>query len=196
MWFEPIIWGLLVNAAKWSWGKTGICCSVAKSCLTPCDSIDTRLPCPALSPRVCSSSCSLSGDVIQPSHPLSPCSACPQSFPASGSSNQSILKEINPEYSWKDWCWSWNSFTLATWCKEPTHWKRPWCWERLKTGGEGDNRGWDDWMALPTQWTWVWANSRRWWRTGKPGMLQSMGFQRVRHDWVTEQQEYTYQWSL
>ena len=48
---------------------------------------------------------------------------------------------------WKDWCWSWNSNTLATWCEEPTHWKRPWCWERLKSGGEGDDRGWDDWMA-------------------------------------------------
>ena len=48
---------------------------------------------------------------------------------------------------WKDWCWSWSSSTLATWCKEPTHWKRPWCWERLKVGGEGDDRGWDGWMA-------------------------------------------------
>ena len=78
---------------------------------------------------------------------------------------------------WKDWCWSWSSNTLATWCKQPTHWKRPWCWERLKAGGEGDNRGWGGWMASPTQWTWVWASSRRWWRTGKPGELQSMGLQ-------------------
>ena len=101
-------------------------------------------------------------------------------------SNQSILKEISPEYSWKDWRWNWNSNTLATWCKEPTHWKRSWCWERLKTGGEGDDRGWDDWMALPTRWTWVWASSGTWWRTGKPGMLQFMGSQRVRHNWVTE----------
>ena len=52
-------------------------------------------------------------------------------------SNQSILKEINPEYHWKDWCWSWNSNSLATWCEEPTHLKRPWCWERLKAGGKG-----------------------------------------------------------
>ena len=74
-------------------------------------------------------------------------------------SNQSILKEISPKYSWKDWCWSWNSNTLATWCKEPTHWKRPWCWERLKTGGERDDRGWDGWLTLPIQWIWVWANS-------------------------------------
>ena len=69
-----------------------------------------------------------------------------------------------------------------------THWKRPWCWERLKAGGEGDNRGWGGWMASPTQWTWVWANSRKWWLTGKPGMLQSLGWQRVRHNWTTEQQ--------
>ena len=66
------------------------------------------------------------------------------------------------------------------------HWKRPWCWERLKAGGEGDNRGRDGWLALPTQWTWAWANSGSWWWTGKPGMLQSMGSQRVGHDWVTE----------
>ena len=56
---------------------------------------------------------------------------------------------------WKDWCWSWNSSTLATWCKELTHLKRPWCWERLKVGGEGDNRGWNGWMAAPTWCTWV-----------------------------------------
>ena len=70
-------------------------------------------------------------------------------------SNQSILKEISPEYSLEGWCWSWNSNTLARWCKELTHWKRPWCWERLKAGGGGDNRGWDGWMASLTQWTWV-----------------------------------------
>ena len=57
---------------------------------------------------------------------------------------------------WKDWCWSWNSNTLATWCEELTHLKRPWCWERLRAGGEGDNRGWDGWMASLTRWTWVW----------------------------------------
>ena len=58
-------------------------------------------------------------------------------------SNQSILKEINLNTHWKDWCWSWNSNNLGTWCKELTHWERPWCWERLKVGGEGDDRGWD-----------------------------------------------------
>ena len=55
---------------------------------------------------------------------------------------------------WKDWCWSWNSNTLATWWEELTHWKRPQCWERLKAGGEGDDRGWDGWMASLTRWTW------------------------------------------
>ena len=67
-----------------------------------------------------------------------------------GISNQSILKEINPEYSWKDWCWG--STTLATWCKELAYWKSPWCWERLRAGGGGE-RGWDGWMVSPTQWT-------------------------------------------
>ena len=74
-------------------------------------------------------------------------------------------------------CWNWSSNPLAAWCEELTHWKRPWCWERLKAGGEGDDRGWDGWMASPTQCTWVWASSGSWWWTGKPGMLQSMGSQ-------------------
>ena len=87
---------------------------------------------------------------------------------------------------WKDWCWSWNSSTLATWCQELTHLKRPWCWERLRAGGEGDDRGWDGWMASPTQWTWVWVNPRSWWWTERPGVLQFMGSQSIRHDWVTE----------
>ena len=87
---------------------------------------------------------------------------------------------------WKDWCWSWNSNTLTTWWIELTHWKRPWCWERLKAGGEGADRGWDGWMASPTRWTWVWASSRSWWWTGKPGVLQSKESQEVRHYWVTE----------
>ena len=85
---------------------------------------------------------------------------------------------------WKDWCWSSN--TLATWCEEPTPWKRPLYWERLKAGREGDNRGWDGWIASLTLWTWVWANSRSWWWTGRPGMLQSTGSQRIRHDWLIE----------
>ena len=67
--------------------------------------------------------------------------------------------------------------------------KRPWCRERLKAGGEGDDRGWDGWTASLTPWTWVWGSSRSWWWTDKPGMLQSMGLQRIRHDLTTEQQQ-------
>ena len=66
------------------------------------------------------------------------------------------------------------------------HWKRPWCWERLKVAGEGDDGGWDIWMASPTQCMWVWGSSRSWWWTGNPGVLQSMGSQRVGHNWSTE----------
>ena len=87
---------------------------------------------------------------------------------------------------WKGSCWSWNSNTLAICCEELTQWKRPWCWERLKAGGEGDSRGWDGWIASPSLWSWVWVCSGNWWWTRKPGMLQFMGLQRVRHDWVTE----------
>ena len=104
-----------------------------------------------------------------------------QGDPTSQSQRKSVLN-----IHWKDWCWSWNSNTLATWCEELTHWERPWCLERLKVEGEGDNREWDGWMASPTQRTWVWENSGSWWWTGRPGMLQFMGSQRVRHDWVTE----------
>ena len=73
--------------------------------------------------------------------------------------------------------------------KSQDHWKRSWCWEILRAGGKGNNRGWDGWMASLTQWTWVWISSGRWWRTGKPGMLQSTGSQRVGHNWATEQQQ-------
>ena len=76
--------------------------------------------------------------------------------------------------------------TLATWCEELTHWKRLWCWERLRAGGEGDDREWVGWMASPTQWTWVWVDSGSWWWTGRPGVLQFMVLQRVGHDWATE----------
>ena len=104
-----------------------------------------------------------------------------QGDPTSPSWRRSVLS-----VHWKDWCWSWNSNTLATWCEELIHWKRPWCWERLRAGGEGDDRGWDGWMASPTRWTWVWVNSGNWWWTGRPGVLWFMGSQRVRHNWVTE----------
>ena len=103
-------------------------------------------------------------------------------------SNQSILK-ISPACSLVlgvHWCWSGNSNTLATSCEELTHWKRSWCWEGLGAGEEGDDRGWDGWMASPTRWTWIWVNSRSWWMTGRPGMLWFMGLQRVGHDWGTE----------
>jgi len=82
--------------------------------------------------------------------------------------------------------WSWNSNTLATWFEELTYLKRPWYWDRLKAGGEGDDRGWDGWMASPTRWTWVWVNSGSWWKTGRPGVLQFMRSQRVGHHWATE----------
>ena len=104
-----------------------------------------------------------------------------QGDPTSQSQRKSVLNIHG-----KDWCWSWNSDTLATWSEKLTHWKRPWCWERLKAGGGGDDRGWGGWMASLTWWTWVWASSGSWRWTGKPGMLPSMGLQRVGHDWVTE----------
>ena len=104
-----------------------------------------------------------------------------QGDPTSPSWRRSVLG-----IHWKDWCWSWNSNTLATWCKERTHLKRPWCWERLRAGGEGDDRGWDGLVSSPTRWTWVWVNFGSWWWTGRPGVLRFMGLQRVGHDWVTE----------
>ena len=104
-------------------------------------------------------------------------------------SNQSILKEINPEYSLEGLMLKLKLQYFTTWCKELTRWKRPWCWERLRAGGERGDTGWDGWMASLTQWTWVWTRSRRQWRTGKPGILQLMGSWGVEHDWVTEQQK-------
>ena len=126
-------------------------------------------------------------------------------------SNQSILKEISPEYSLEGLMLKLkckysghlmrrtdlfektqesnqppikiNKFILKKRKKEK---KRSWCWERLKAEGEGEDRGWDSWMALPTRWTWVWVNSGSWWWTGRPGVLQSMGSQRVGHDWAAE----------
>ena len=100
---------------------------------------------------------------------------------------KSILKEISPEYAVlnKDWCWSWNSNTLATSCKELTHWKRPWCWERLKVGGEGDDRGWDGWMASLAQWTCVWVNSGSWWWTGGAWHAAVQGVAKSRN-WLSD----------
>ena len=102
-----------------------------------------------------------------------------QGDPTSPSLRRSILG-----VHWKDWCWSSNP--LATWCQELTHLERSWCWGRLRAGGEGDDRGWDGWMASPTQWTWVWVNSGSWWWTGRPDMLQFLGSQRVGQNWATE----------
>ena len=87
---------------------------------------------------------------------------------------------------WNDCCWNWSSSTLTTWCEELTLLKRPWCWEIMKAVGERDDRKWDGWMASPPCRSWVWASPRRWWWTWKPGVLQSMGSQRFRHDWATE----------
>ena len=89
-------------------------------------------------------------------------------------------------FLWKDWCWSWNSSTLATSWEELTHWKRLWCWERVGAGGERGEPGWDGWMASLTRWTCVWVRSGRWWWTGRLGVLRFMGSQRFGHDWGTE----------
>ena len=109
-----------------------------------------------------------------------------ESLGLQGDPTSPFLRKSALKIHWKDWCWSWNSNTLAPGCKELTHLKRPWCWKRLRVEGEGDDRRWDGWMASPTQWTWVWVNSRSWWQTGRPGVLQSMGLQNVRHNWATE----------
>ena len=104
-------------------------------------------------------------------------------------------KEIQPGYPKGDQSWVFigrtdveteTPNTLATWCEELTHLKRPWCWGRLRAGEEGDDRGWDGWMASPTLWTWVWVDSGSWWWTGRPGIWWFMGSQRVGHDRTTE----------
>ena len=87
--------------------------------------------------------------------------------------NQFILRKSVLNVHWKDWCWSWNSNTLVTWCEELTHWKRPWFWERLKARREVDDRGWVGLDASPTQWAWVLASSRSWWRTVKDKELDT-----------------------
>ena len=104
-------------------------------------------------------------------------------------SNQSILRKSVLNIHWKNGCWSWSSNTLATWYKELTQWKTPWGWERLKAE-EGDDRGWDDWVTSRIRLTCFWTSSRSSWWTGKPGVVQSMGSQRVGHDWATELNDY------
>ena len=100
-------------------------------------------------------------------------------------SNQSILKEISPGCSLENLMLKLKLQYFGH-LEGLTHLKRPWCWEKLRTGGEGDDRGWDVWMASLTQWTWVWVISGSWWWTGRPDVLWFMGSQRVGHDWVTE----------
>ena len=103
--------------------------------------------------------------------------------------NMSIISIFN--YSWSKGKMNMYSLTRKQWGPihrkhHHSHLKRPWCWERLKEGEQGEDRGWDGWMASPTQWAWVWVNSGSWWWTGRPDVLQSMGSHRVRHDWATE----------
>ena len=103
-------------------------------------------------------------------------------------------KEIQPVHSEGDQSWAFigrtdvEAETPVLWPPHAklTHWKRPWCWERLKAGGEGDDRGWDGWMASLTQWRWIWVDSRSWWWTGRPGVLWSVGLRRDGQSWVTE----------
>ena len=102
------------------------------------------------------------------------------------SSNRSILKEINPGCSLEGLMLRLRLQYFGHLMWRITRWKRPWCWEGLGAGGEGDNRGWDGWMVSLTRWTWVWVNSGIWWWTGRPGVLQFMRFQRVVQDWATE----------
>ena len=99
-------------------------------------------------------------------------------------SNLSILKEINPEYLLEELMLKLKLQYFSPLLRRTNSWKKPWCWERLKAGGEGDNRGLDGWMASLTQKTWVWVNSRDWWWTGRPGVLQSMGLQS--RTWISD----------
>ena len=102
-------------------------------------------------------------------------------------SNQFILKEISPEYSLEGLMLKLKLQYFGHLTLKLTHLKTPWCWERWKVGEEGDDRGWDGWMASLTQWTWVWVNSGSWWWTGRPGVLQSMGSQSWR--WLSDWNE-------
>ena len=101
-------------------------------------------------------------------------------------SNQSNLNKISPKYLLEGLMLTWKLQDLDHLMQRTDSLERPWWWKRLKTGGNGDDRGWDGWMTSPTQWTWVWASSGSWWWTGRPGILQSMGSQRVGHNWATK----------
>ena len=101
-------------------------------------------------------------------------------------SNQSILKEISPGCSLEGLMMKQKLQCFGHLMRRADSFERPWCWEKLTAGGERDDRGWNGWMASPTQWTWVWVGSGSWWWTGRPGVLWFMGSQRDGHDWVTE----------
>ena len=105
-------------------------------------------------------------------------------------SNQSQRKSTL-NIHWKDWCWNWSSNTLASWCEEPTHWKRPWCCVQLRAWGEGDNRGRDGWMGSSTQWTFM--SLSKFWEIVKDReawCAQSMGMERITQALATEQQQF------
>ena len=101
-------------------------------------------------------------------------------------SNQPVLKEVSPECSLEGLMLKLKLQYFGHLMWRANSLEKTWYCERLKAGGEGDDRGWDGWMASPTQWTWVWVSAGCWWWTGKLGMLQAMGLQRVRHSWATE----------
>ena len=101
-------------------------------------------------------------------------------------SNQSILKKISSGYSLERLMLKLKLQYFGHFMRRVNSLEKTWCWEGLWAGGEGDDRGWDGWMASQIRWTWVWVKSGSWWWTGRPGVLQFMGSQRVRHDWATE----------
>ena len=181
-WFNPY-------RGRWQGPFLLFSCSLESDSLRPHGLQHARPLCPSPTPWACSNSCPSS----RWCHPTVSSSVVP--FSSCGwLSFLGILRFLIPGSLWGTWpkplCCSrhcQSQILLATWCGELTHWKRPWCWERWKAGGEGGDRGWDGWMASPTRWTWLWANSGRWWWTGKPGVLQSMESQRVGHNWATEQ---------
>ena len=109
-------------------------------------------------------------------------------------SNHCILKEISPGCSLEGLMLKLKLQYFGYLMQRADSLKRPWCWERLRAGGEGDGRGWDGWMASLTQWTWVWVDSGSWWWTGRSGVLRFMGSQRVGHDWATELTDWVYHW--
>ena len=125
---------------------------------------------------------------------LSNCGGEEESFGLQGDQTSQSYRKSALNIHWKNLCWISN--TLATWWEELIHWERPWCCERLRAGEEGDNRGRDGWMVSLTRWTCVWVTSMRQWWTGKPGVRQSMGSQRVGHDWDTKQQQQQQQQNL